>query len=114
MSTFTHKYRPPFIENCRDDYRIRHYGAPWPAKVPEGTENRRHVPFLFTKCENHGISITRHTGATAQISIESRLWDFSFYIHFDAAALRDLAARALDAAHDIESNPRINLKGDVV
>lgn len=113
MSTFIHKYRPPLIENHRDEFRTRNYGQPWPEEVPEGTEIKRYVPPITTECNGHRIDIFRYCGPTAQISIENGEFNFIFSLNLNASELRELAVRALDAAHDIESNPNVNLNGDV-
>ena len=113
MSTFTHKYRPPLIENHRDKFRTRNYGQPWPEEVPDGAESKRFVPSITTKYNNHIIDILRYCGPTALLSIESREFNFSFSLDLDATELRELAVRALDAAHDLESNPNVNSNGDV-
>lgn len=113
MSTFIHKYRPPLIENHRDEFRTRNYGQPWPEEVPEGTERKRFVPPINTKWNRHLIDILRYCGPTALLCIENSEFNFSFSLNLDASELRELAMRALDAAHDLESNPNVNLNGDV-
>ena len=106
MSTFTHTPRPPHVSEAPHHLQ-RRFGPPncrssWP---PEPVE---------PKTEKGGLArVTVYRSGnedTAELEFKMGLQtQVSFDVRMAPSELRDLAARLLDAAHDIETNPAAKL-----
>ena len=95
MSTFTHTPRPPCV--CKGRHANQRRFGP-PSKV----SNEHPQPLTHGETELRVYRYANKQVAVLGINVASTV---SIDIQLTPTKLRELAARLLDAAHDIEANP---------
>ena len=95
MSTFTHTPRPPCV--CKGQYANQRRFGP-PGKV----SNEHPQPLTHGETTLGVYRDAKRQVAELEINVASIA---SIGIELTPTKLRELAARLLDAAHDIEANP---------
>ena len=95
MSTFTHTPRPPCV--CKGQYANQRRFGP-PSKVsnehPQPLTHGETTLGVYRDAKRQVAELEINVASIARIGIE-----------LTPTKLRELAARLLDAAHDIEANP---------
>ena len=99
MSTFTHTPRPPCV--CAKPYAYQRRFGPPSKNSKENPELLRHSKTIFVVYRNAQREV-----AELGIEVDSIA---SMNIELTPEKLRELAARLVDAAHDIEANPAAKL-----
>ena len=99
MSTFTHTLRPPCV--CKGQYANQRRFGP-PGKV----SNEHPQPLTHGETTLGVYRDAKRQVAELEINVASIA---SIDIELTPTKLRELAARLLDAAHDIEANPAAKL-----
>ena len=99
MSTFTHTPRPPCV--CKGQYANQRRFGP-PGKV----SNEHPQPLTHGETTLGVYRDAKRQVAELEINVASIA---SIDIELTPTKLRELAARLLDAAHDIEANPAAKL-----
>ena len=99
MSTFTHTPRPPCV--CKGQYANQRRFGP-PGKV----SNEHPQPLTHGETTLGVYRDAKRQVAELEINVASIA---SIGIELTPTKLRELAARLLDAAHDIEANPAAKL-----
>ena len=95
MSTFTHTPRPPCV--CTGQYaNQRRFGPPGKVsnKHPQPLTHGETTLGVYRDAKRQVAELESNVASIASIGIE-----------LTPTKLRELAARLLDAAHDIEANP---------
>ena len=95
MSTFTHTPRPPCV--CKGQYANQRRFGP-----PSEVSNEHPQPLTHGETTLGVYRDAKRQVAELEINVASIA---SIGIELTPTKLRELAARLLDAAHDIETNP---------
>ena len=99
MSTFTHTPRPPCV--CKGQYANQRRFGP-----PSEISNEHPQPLTHGETTLGVYRDAKRQVAELEINVASIA---SIGIELTPTKLRELAARLLDAAHDIEANPAAKL-----
>ena len=99
MSTFTHTPRPPCV--CKGQYANQRRFGP-----PSEVSNKHPQPLTHGETTLGVYRDAKRQVAELEINVASIA---SIGIELTPTKLRELAARLVDAAHDIETNPAAKL-----